>query len=257
MRSVFNPKLEINTANEQLRKRWIEPKRLCISVPHNQLCDICHGVVAAIKNASDSLLCIYCTVSVHISCWTNQTGESEESIPESWICYHCIESLDHSKRHFDKKRRAAIKFKKMVKASIIIQKYWRRAREMKRYAKIYSYIERLQQWVRSRKKKADFTVKKIEKLRPIKIIVHVCENVCLRDAETAATPAMIARSATAKAAEISYHVLITVVELEHGVLTQKWHASLKCGKIITSWKGDDKFITAHVHTEHLLAGTFL
>lgn len=251
---MFNSKLGIHSANEQLNTKWIEPKRLCLSVTHNQVCDICFGVVAAInKNASDSLLCIYCTVSIHLSCWISQTGESKEHTPNSWICYHCIESLDHSRRHYVKKKKIASKFKKMSKASIIIQKYWRRAREMKRFNKIYSLIKRLQQWVRRIKTKAAFSAKKLERLRPIKIIIHSCDNVSLRGAECASN----SRSQANKVTEITYSVLITVVEIEDGAISQKWHSALKCGSIVTGWKGDNKVITANVHTEHLLAGTAL
>ena len=56
-------------------------------------------------------------------------------------------------------------------------------------------------------------------------------------------------------AAVSYNVMIAVVDMDQGIIVQKWNSSLRCNKLLTSVKGDQPFMSTYLlHTEHMLAG---
>ena len=57
-------------------------------------------------------------------------------------------------------------------------------------------------------------------------------------------------------AAVFYYIMIAVVDMDQGIIVQKWNSSLRCGKLLTSVKGDQPFMSTHLHTEHMLAGVF-
>ena len=50
-------------------------------------------------------------------------------------------------------------------------------------------------------------------------------------------------------AAVFYYILIAVVDMDQGIIVQKWNSSLRCGKLLTSVKGDQPFMSTHLHTD--------
>ena len=51
-------------------------------------------------------------------------------------------------------------------------------------------------------------------------------------------------------AAVFYYIMIAVVDMDQGIIVQKWNSSLRCGKLLTSVKGDQPFMLAGVSGKH-------
>ena len=143
-----------------------------------------------------------------------------------------------------------LRLEKEIKYVPAFGKYWRRALERKRYKKIHASSQFIQRWFRSwKKRRTDFSATKFEKLRPVKIIFI---QTTFHWSRSKMRPIrLVCRPQHA----VSYYIMIiAVVDMDQGIIVQKWNSSLRCGKLLTSVKGDQPFMSTHLHTEHMLAG---
>ena len=75
---------------------------------------------------------------------------------DCWICYHCIDSLDTSRAHFELDREDAKAMQEKMIAQIFIAKRRRGFNEKRLYRKVRDIIMRIQIWFRIRKRKKAF-----------------------------------------------------------------------------------------------------
>ena len=231
-----------------LTKSWIQPKPFDLTMYHNTLCEFCGGMVGT-RNSDCTLMCMYCNVSVHKMClWNIRKSflmDNSHPMNGSWICMYCIDSLDDSKRIFEKERENATSMKSMIKSQIVIAKYWRRMRCRRAYLIIYKVILKIQIWFRLKKRKSTFLLKKLEKLRVMKINIESAEEILICTGKSSSNSPMAIKSVPN-----SYYAIVAVVDT---LGNQKW---LEISSTVT-FPSVSK-LTCHssisFHSEHVLAG---
>lgn len=168
---------------EVLARRWTQPRHLISTLDHNNNCELCSGIVICTGNSDRSLMCMYCHVSVHKSCLLNGgrsfSFDLEARNDEQWICFHCIDSLENSRKFFRIQMRSAINFQTMVTSQIIIAKYWRRMHGRRKYRSVYKILLRLQGWYRLRKIRNVFMQQMLEKKRIVKVTIECADSITI------------------------------------------------------------------------------
>ena len=205
---------------EVLARRWTQPKLLKTTFNHSNFCELCSGIVICTGNSDQSLMCMYCQVSIHKSCLLNG-GRSfsldlEGRNDEQWICFHCIDSLENSRKSFRVQMQSAKNFQCMVASQIIIAKYWRRMRGLRKYRSVYKILLRLQGWYRLRKIRNTFLQQRLEKRRVIKVSIASAENmiICCDTYNKCASKDKILLS--------SYYIIVAAVDQSGCTFQQTW-----------------------------------
>ena len=246
----FNPE-------EVMRRKWIQPKPLKPTVNHNTLCEFCSGMVGS-RQSECTLMCIYCNVALHRGCLIDieRNFSSDESkisgllraSNDSWICFHCIESIDDSKMMFEKKLKTAMSYKMMQKSQIIIAKYWRRMHDRSVYTYTYNLILKLQIWIRLLRNRRQYKRRRLEKRRIIKISISHVENLSMFSNKASSTSSKVE-----KPTSNSIYIIIAVVDQIRGQRAQTW-CDFTSTQPYTPHSKLNRNPSAQFNTQYLLPG---
>lgn len=183
---------------------WIQPRRLDVTLKHNQFCDMC----IASHKLSPHVHCVYCNIMVHEECM-QKYQKNFKAVPD-WICYHCVDYLDDSRRVFD----AYMVEKANIGATQVkIASLWRMYSARKHYIMVYNIIVKIQVFFRIRQRRRNFVNRRQEKLRPMKVFITSIENLTSVDHSF---------RTTSNKMPTKFYVLVTVLDYYSGMSNQYW-----------------------------------
>eukprot|EP01035_Chromulina_nebulosa_P023449 gene23449-30394_t len=241
-----------NDPKEVLARRWTQPRHLSSTLNHNNSCELCSGIVICTGNSDRSLMCMYCHVSVHKSCLLNGgrsfSFDLETRNDEQWICFHCIDSLENSRKFFRIQMRSAQNSQTMVASQIIIAKNWRRMHGRRKYQSVYKILLRLQGWYRLRKIRNAFMQQMLEKKRIVKITIECADNMVI--CSDTYSKNILKKE---KIMSSSYYLIIAAVDQSGSTSQQTWQNTSSVVTISVNSK-ISQHPSIEFNTEHWLPG---